>query len=126
MDYLELAADNITERSEKGQIYFRIAELSFDQKDYDRSVKAYQQTIKNSQIKKRIQLSHLKIVQIYRLQNKFDLANDRDNYNILKNKRVKIKSMTKLSLLVMEGLHKIYSILALVGNSTLKDYLTNL
>ena len=74
MDYLELAAKKIRERAEKGQIYFRIAELSFDQKDYDRSINAYEQTIKNSQIKKRVQLSHLKIVQIFRLQNKFDLA----------------------------------------------------
>ena len=66
MDYLELAAQKIKDRSEKGQLYFRIAELSFDQKDYQRSVEAYKQTIKNSQIKKRVQASHLKIVQIYR------------------------------------------------------------
>ena len=74
MDYLELAAQTIKDRSEKGQLYFRIAELSFEQKDYDRSVAAYKQTIKNSQIKKRVQSSHLKIVQIYRLQNKLQLA----------------------------------------------------
>ena len=73
MDYLELAAQK-SKIDEKGQLYFRIAELSFDQKDYQRSVEAYKQTIKNSQIKKRVQASHLKIVQIYRLQNLLELA----------------------------------------------------
>ncbi|MBC8346757.1 MAG: tetratricopeptide repeat protein [Candidatus Marinimicrobia bacterium] len=74
MDYLEKAADIIQEPNEKGQIYYRIASLSFEDQDYSRAVSAYKQVIKNSQSKKQIQESHLKTVQIYRLKGDMDLA----------------------------------------------------
>ena len=74
MDNLEKAAENIRDPNEKGQIYYRIAELSFNEKEYDRALSAYKQVIKNSQTKKQIQEGHLKTVQIYRLNGDLDLA----------------------------------------------------
>ena len=74
MDNLEKAAENIRDPNEKGQIYYRIAELSFNEKEYDRALSAYKQVIKNSQTKKQIQEGHLKTVQIYRLNGELDLA----------------------------------------------------
>ncbi|MBT3479204.1 MAG: tetratricopeptide repeat protein [Candidatus Marinimicrobia bacterium] len=74
MDNLEKAAENIRDPNEKGQIYYRIAELSFNDKDYDRALSGYNQVIKNSQSKKQIQEGHLKTVQIYRLNGDLDLA----------------------------------------------------
>ncbi len=74
MDHLEKAAEFIRDPTEKGQIYYRIADLSFSDEDYERALSAYQQVIKLSQTKKQIQEGHLRSVQIYRLQGQLDLA----------------------------------------------------
>jgi len=74
MDNLILAAEFIRDPNEKGQIYYRIADLSFVAKKYDLALSAYKQTIKNSETKKQIQESNLRTVQIYRLQGNLDLA----------------------------------------------------
>ena len=37
LDYLEKAAEKIKDPVEKGQIYYRIADLSFENKVYDRA-----------------------------------------------------------------------------------------
>ncbi|GIS57300.1 MAG: hypothetical protein CM1200mP1_12380 [Candidatus Neomarinimicrobiota bacterium] len=58
MDYLERAAEKIKDPVEKGQIYYRIADLSFENKVYDRALASYQQVIKNSQSKKQVQEAH--------------------------------------------------------------------
>ena len=76
MDFLEKAAENIADPLEKGLIYYRISEISFERKEYDRALSAYQQVIKNSQTEKHIQESHLRTVQIYRLQENLDKATD--------------------------------------------------
>ena len=74
MDNLEKSAERIQDQNEKGQIYYRIAELSFDARSYDRALSAYQEVIKNSQSKKQIQEGNLTTVQIYRLKGNLDLA----------------------------------------------------
>lgn len=74
MNYLEQAALKSQKKTEKGQIYTRIADLSFADKDYDRALVAYQEVIKYSQSKKHIQEAHLRSVQIYRLQDKLEMA----------------------------------------------------
>ena len=74
MDNLEKSAERIQDQNEKGQIYYRIAELSFDAKSYDRALSAYQEVIKNSQSKKQVQEGNLTTVQIYRLKGNLDLA----------------------------------------------------
>ncbi len=74
MDNLIKAGDLIRDPNEKGQIYYRIADISFKENNLDRALEAYQLVIKNSQTKKQIQEGHLKSVQIYRLQDKLQLA----------------------------------------------------
>ena len=74
MDYLLKAAKIIRDPEEKGQLYYNIADISFKDKNYDRSLEAYQQVIKNSQTKKQIQEGHLRSVQIYRFQGNLDRA----------------------------------------------------
>ena len=74
MEYLEKAAEIIQEPNEKGQLYYRIASLSFEDMDYSRAISAYKHVIKNSRSKKQVQEGHLKTVQIYRLNGDLDLA----------------------------------------------------
>ena len=74
MDNLVKAAELIRDQNEKGQIYYRIADISFKENNLDRALEAYRLVIKNSQTKKQIQEGHLKSVQIYRLQEKLELA----------------------------------------------------
>jgi tetratricopeptide (TPR) repeat protein len=74
MDNLVKAAELIKEPNEKGQIYYRIADISFNENDFTRALEAYKLVIKNSQSKKQIQEGHLKSVQIYRLQGNLELA----------------------------------------------------
>jgi tetratricopeptide (TPR) repeat protein len=74
MEYLEKAAEIIQEPNEKGQLYYRIASLSFEDMDYSRAISAYKHVIKNSKSKKQVQEGHLKTVQIYRLNGDLDLA----------------------------------------------------
>ena len=74
MDNLVKAAELIRDQNEKGQIYYRIADISFKENNLDRALEAYKLVIKNSQTKKQIQEGHLKSVQIYRLQEKLELA----------------------------------------------------
>ncbi|MFQ6612478.1 MAG: tetratricopeptide repeat protein [Fidelibacterota bacterium] len=72
MDHLEKAAVFSKERREKGQIYYRIAVISFNSQDYDRALEAYKLVTKYSLSKKEVQEASLKTVQIYRLQGDWD------------------------------------------------------
>jgi tetratricopeptide (TPR) repeat protein len=74
MDNLVKAAEYIRDPNEKGQIYYRIADISFKENNLDRALEAYKLVIKNSETKKQVQEGHLKSVQIYRLQKKLELA----------------------------------------------------
>ena len=49
------------------QVYFQIAEISFENKDFDNALD-YQKVLSNTVSITRIQDSNLKIVQIYRLR----------------------------------------------------------
>jgi len=50
------------------QVYFQIAEISFENKDFDNALESYQKVLSNTVSITRIQDSNLKIVQIYRLR----------------------------------------------------------
>ena len=64
MAYLEKGAEIIQIPNEKGQIYYRIASLSFEDKDYNRAISAYKQVIKNSQSKLPIDFRQLAKIKI--------------------------------------------------------------
>ena len=54
-------------RNLREQVYYQIAEISFNQNDYDKALESYKRVLSNTISIARIQDSNLKIVQIYRL-----------------------------------------------------------
>ena len=54
-------------RNLREQVYYQIAEISFNQNDYDKALESYKRVLSNTISIPRIQDSNLKIVQIYRL-----------------------------------------------------------
>ena len=72
--HLESAAENTSERTEKGRIYQRLSELAFNREEYDRALNAYEQVIKNSLVKKLKQDAHLQIAKIHRLTGNYETA----------------------------------------------------
>ncbi|RTZ75655.1 MAG: hypothetical protein DSY99_00600, partial [Candidatus Neomarinimicrobiota bacterium] len=118
MDYLEKGAEIIQIPNEKGQIYYRIASLSFEDKDYNRAISAYKQVIKNSQSKKQIQEGHLKTVQIYRLKGDFDLAGNtiknmllnEDYKSIFSNLELELAKLYQQQNMLPESINRLESI----------------
>ena len=53
LEYLVLAAETNKDRDERGQIYYRIAELAYNAEDYEQSLSANTEVVKNSTSKKR-------------------------------------------------------------------------
>ena len=109
MDYLEKAAEKIKDPIEKGQIYYRIADLSFENKVYDRALSSYQQVIKNSQSKKQVQEAHLRSVQIYRLLGELDRATDSIKNMLLDDTYKLIFGSLELELVKLYEQQKMYS-----------------
>ena len=64
-------------RNLREQIYFQIAEILFDEKNYDSALDSYQKVLKNTVSLSRIQDSNLKIIQIYRLTGDLNKSADK-------------------------------------------------
>ena len=54
------------------EVYFQIAEISFENSDFDKALDSYQKVLSNTISITRIQESNLKIVQIYRLRGELE------------------------------------------------------
>ncbi len=54
------------------EVYFQIAEISFENNDFDKALDSYQKVLSNTISITRIQESNLKIVQIYRLRGELE------------------------------------------------------
>lgn len=63
---LEKAAELTKNRKDKGQIYYRLAELAYAIQDYERAIDYYNNVIKYSFSNERVMEANLKIVQRYR------------------------------------------------------------
>ena len=63
---LEKAAELTRNRKDKGQIYYRLAELAYEIKNYELAINYYKKVIKYSFSTERIMEANLKIVQRYR------------------------------------------------------------
>jgi TolA-binding protein len=63
---LEQAAELTKNRKDKGNIYYRLAELAYEIKDYKRAIDYYKNVIKYSFSNERVMEANLKIVQRYR------------------------------------------------------------
>ncbi len=72
LEQLELAASANRDRDERGQIYYRLADLAYNAEDFERSLKAYKQVIKNTTSKKRKEEANLMIVRIHRQLGNWD------------------------------------------------------
>ena len=66
-DNFEKGAKLSKNRNLREQIYFQIAEISFDEKNFEKALESYQNVLSNTISITRIQDSNLKIAQIYRL-----------------------------------------------------------
>ena len=71
---LEQAAELTKTRRDKGQIYYRLAELAYKIQDYGRAIDYYKNVIKYSFSNDRIMEANLKIVQRYRDLNELNKA----------------------------------------------------
>jgi TolA-binding protein len=77
LSHLEQAAGSTRERAEKGQIYYRLAQLAFEREDYPRAIMAYRNVMKNVTSKKWIEEANLQIVRGYRLMGDLKTASRR-------------------------------------------------
>ena len=76
LEYLVLAAEINKDRDERGQIYYRIAELAYNAEDYEQALSANTEVVKNSTSKKRKEEANLQIVRIHRLLGNWDTVKD--------------------------------------------------
>ena len=72
LEHLVLAAETNKNRDERGQIYFRIADLAYSAENYEQALKANEEVVKNTTSKKRKEEANLQIVRIHRLLGKWD------------------------------------------------------
>ena len=71
-DNFDKGANLSNNRILREQVYFQIAEISFNQNDLEKALDSYQKVLTNTISLNRIQDSNLKIVQIYRLRGELD------------------------------------------------------
>jgi TolA-binding protein len=72
LEHLVLAAEMNKNRDERGQIYFRIADLAYSAENYEQALKANEEVVKNTTSKKRKEEANLQIVRIHRLLGNWD------------------------------------------------------
>ena len=72
LEHLVLAAETNKNRDERGQIYFRIADLAYSAENYEQALKANEEVVKNTTSKKRKEEANLQIVRIHRLLGNWD------------------------------------------------------
>jgi len=70
--YLNKGANLSKNRLLREEVYFQIAEISFENNDFDKALDSYQKVLSNTISITRIQESNLKIVQIYRLRGELE------------------------------------------------------
>ncbi len=73
---LEQAAELTKNRQDKGQIYYRLAELAYEIQNYKSAIDYYKNVIKYSYSNKRVMEANLKIVQRYRDLNDLEKASE--------------------------------------------------
>ena len=84
------------------QVYFQIAEISFENSDFDNALESYQKVLSNTVSITRIQDSNLKIVQIYRLRGELEKSANRIQELIIDEDFSSIKSDLDLELTKIE------------------------
>ncbi len=72
LEHLVLAAETNKNKNERGQIYFRIADLAYRAENYEQALTANEEVVKNTPSKKRKEEANLQIVRIHRLLGNWD------------------------------------------------------
>ncbi len=100
--YLNLGAETSKDRFTREQIYFQIAELSYDKEIYEQALDSYQKVLNNSISINRIRESNLKIIQTYRLLGDIEQSKSRIERLLLNEDFSSIKSDLRLELIKIE------------------------
>jgi len=99
---LDRGANLSKNRLMREQIYFQIAEISFEKKDFNKALEGYEKVLGSTSSLKRIQESNLKIVQIYRLNGELEKSANRIQKLIIDEDFNSIKSDLDLELTKIE------------------------
>ena len=100
--FLNLGAETSNDRLTREQIYFQIAELSYQQKIYEQALDSYKKVLNNSISINRIRESNLKIIQTYRLLGQIEESKSRIKKLLLNDDFSSIKSDLRLELIKIE------------------------
>ena len=100
--FLNLGAETSNDRLTREQIYFQIAELSYQQKIYEQALGSYKKVLNNSISINRIRESNLKIIQTYRLLGQIEESKSRIEKLLLNDDFSSIKSDLRLELIKIE------------------------
>ena len=90
--FLNLGAESSNDRLTREQIYFQIAELSYNKKMYEQALDGYQKVLNNSVSINRIRESNLKIIQTYRLLGQVEQSKNRIERLLLDDDFLSIKA----------------------------------
>ena len=100
--FLNLGAETSKDRLTREQIYFQIAELSYDKKIYEQALESYKKVLNNSVSINRIRESNLKIIQTYRLLGQIEQSKSRIEKLLLNDDFSSIKADLRLELIKIE------------------------
>ena len=100
--FLNLGAETSKDRLTREQIYFQIAELSYDKKIYEQALDSYKKVLNNSVSINRIRESNLKIIQTYRLLGQIEQSKSRIEKLLLNDDFSSIKADLRLELIKIE------------------------
>jgi len=100
--YLNIGAESSKDRFAREQIYFQIAELSYEKEIYEQALDSYQKVLNNSISINRIRESNLKIIQTYRLLGDIEQSKNRIERLLLNEDFSSIKSDLRLELVKIE------------------------
>ena len=100
--YLNIGAESSKDRFTREQIYFQIAELSYEKEIYEQALNSYQKVLNNSISINRIRESNLKIIQTYRLLGDIEQSKNRIERLLLNEDFSSIKSDLRLELVKIE------------------------
>ena len=97
-----LGAELSKNRILREQVYFQLAEISFEQSKYEDALSSYKKVLNNTISPSRIRESNLKIVQIYRLQGNLDMSSEKIKELLIDNDFNSIKGDLELELVKIE------------------------
>jgi len=98
----DMGANLSKNRLLREQVYFQIAEISFQKTDFDKALESYQKVLSNTVSITRIQDSNLKMVQIYRLRGELEKSANKIQELIIDEDFNSIKSDLDLELTKIE------------------------